>query len=154
VRISDILTGEELIAPRLTAANKAEVLQELARHLSSHYPEVEARRLVEVLWERERLGSTAIGDGIAIPHGKLPGLRGVVGMFGRHPGGVDFDSLDGNPTRLFFLLVAPAESVGQHLKALARVSRLLKDADFRRRLVESENASDILSLIRSEDEKL
>jgi len=154
VRITDILTGEALIAPRLVATNKTEVLQELAHHLSAQYPEVQEKRLVEVLWERERLGSTAIGDGIAIPHGKMPSLRGVVGMFGRHPEGVDFDSLDGNPTRLFFLLVAPEESVGQHLKALARVSRLLKDADFRKRLVESESALDILSLIRSEDEKL
>ena len=92
---------------------------------------IDADRLVEVLWERERLGSTAIGDGIAIPHGKLPGLKGVIGAFGRHPAGVDFDSLDGSPTHLFFLLVAPEDSVGQHLKALARVSRLLKDRAFR-----------------------
>ncbi len=154
MRIHDILTSEALVAPRLSAGNKADVLKELAHHLAGQYAEVEERRLVEVLWERERLGSTAIGDGIAIPHGKLHGLRGVVGMFGRHPQGVDFDSLDGNPTRLFFLLVAPEESVGQHLKALARVSRLLKDAEFRKRLVESDSATDLLSLIRSEDEKL
>jgi PTS system nitrogen regulatory IIA component len=154
VRITDILTSEELIAPNLRATSKSEVLSELAHHLALRVDEVEERRLVEVLWERERLGSTAIGDGIAIPHGKLPGLRGVVGMFGRHPAGVDFDSLDGNPTRLFFLLVAPDESVGQHLKALARVSRLLKDADFRKRLIEASSATEILTLIRNEDEKL
>ncbi len=154
MRITDILSSESLIAPHLVASTKAEVLAELARHLAAQVDEVEEHRLVEVLWERERLGSTAIGDGIAIPHGKLPGLRGVVGMFGRHPGGVDFDSLDGNPTRLFFLLVAPEESVGQHLKALARVSRLLKDAEFRKRLVEATSAPELLTLIRSEDEKL
>lgn len=154
MRITDILVSEELIAPRLTGKTKSEVLIELAHHLAAHYDEVDERRLVEVLWDRERLGSTAIGDGIAIPHGKLSGLRGVVGMFGRHREGVDFDSLDGNPTRLFFLLVAPEESVGQHLKALARVSRLLKDTEFRRRLVDADGAPEILTLIRSEDEKL
>jgi nitrogen PTS system EIIA component len=154
VRITDILTSEDLIASQLSGKSKAEVLTELAHHLASRYEEVDERRLVEVLWERERLGSTAIGDGIAIPHGKLAGLRGVVGMFGRHKEGVDFDSLDGNPTRLFFLLVAPEESVGQHLKALARVSRLLKDSAFRGHLVDAGSAAEILTLIRSEDEKL
>lgn len=154
MRITDILTSEAMVAPRLAAVTKADVLKELAHHLSLQVPEVEEHRLVDVLWERERLGSTAIGDGIAIPHGKLRGLRGVVGVFGRHAAGVDFDSLDGNPTRLFFLLVAPDESVGQHLKALARVSRLLKDAEFRKRLVASDDAAEILSLIRSEDDKL
>ncbi len=154
MQITDILTSEDLIAPQLEGASKADVLAELAKHLAAQIDEVEEHRLVEVLWERERLGSTAIGDGIAIPHGKLPGLRGVVGMFGRHVGGVDFDSLDGNPTRLFFLLVAPEESVGQHLKALARVSRLLKDAEFRKRLIEAPDAAEILTLIQSEDGKL
>ncbi len=154
MRITDILQSEDLIAPSLQAANKSDVLSELAHHLAEAHSEVDEKRLVEVLWERERLGSTAIGDGIAIPHGKMQGLRGVVGLFGRHIEGVDFDSLDGNPTRLFFLLVAPEESVGQHLKALARVSRLLKDPDFRKRLIEAAGAAELLQLIRSEDEKL
>jgi PTS system nitrogen regulatory IIA component len=109
---------------------------------------------VAVLWERENLGSTAIGDGIAIPHGKLPGLKGVLGLFSRHPAGVDFDSLDGKPTHLFFLLVAPEDSVGQHLKALARVSRLLKDGSFRDSLVQAADAAEILRLIQQEDAKL
>jgi PTS system nitrogen regulatory IIA component len=154
MRILELLTGEELVAPELIGATKSEVLQELAQHLSAHYTEIDTGKLVEVLWERERLGSTAIGDGIAIPHGKLAGLRGVLGLFGRHRGGVDFESLDGNPTRLFFLLVAPEDSVGHHLKALARVSRLLKDAEFRRRLIEAPGSAELLELIRQEDEKL
>ena len=87
--------------------------------------------MAAVLAERERLGSTAIGDGIAIPHGKIPrGRPRFVGAFGRHVQGVDFDSLDGNPTHLFFVLVAPEDSTSLHLKALARVSRLLKDGTF------------------------
>ena len=154
MRITDILTDEGLIAPNLKATTKGKVLEELAQHLSDFHAEVDRSNVIEVLWERERLGSTAIGDGIAIPHGKVAGLRTLVGMFGRHSAGVDFDSLDGNPTRLFFVLVAPDESVGQHLKALARVSRLLKDGDFRKNLVEASSAAELMTLIRNQDEKL
>lgn len=154
MRIIDLLAGDGLVGPDLTGASKDEVLRELAGHLAELHPEIDAARLVEVLWERENLGSTAIGDGIAIPHGKLPGLKGVLGLFSRHRQGVDFDSLDGNPTHLFFLLVAPEDSVGQHLKALARVSRLLKDSSFRDSLVKAPDRAEILRLIRQEDEKL
>lgn len=130
MRLVEILP-ESLVIPALTGATKDAVLRELATQLAHVHREVDADKLVEVLWERERLGSTALGDGIAIPHGKLPGLRGVLATFGRHPEGVDFDSLDGKPSHIFFLLVAPDNSVGLHLKALARVSRLLKDDAFR-----------------------
>jgi len=154
MKILDILSSEDSIAPDVRGSNKDEVLRELAVHLARQHSEVDAERLVQVLWERERLGSTAIGDGIAIPHGKLGTLKGVLGAFGRHPKGVDFDSLDGKPTHLFFLLVAPEDSVGQHLKALARVSRLLKDAAFRQRLLVAADRAEIYRLIREEDEKL
>jgi PTS system nitrogen regulatory IIA component len=154
MKILDILTSDALVAPSLTGTTKTAVLRELAEHLAQQHSEIDAGRLVEVLWERERLGSTAIGDGIAIPHGKMPGLKGVIGAFGRHVAGVDFDSLDGSPTHLFFLLVAPEDSVGQHLKALARVSRLLKDRAFRDRLVGAADGAEIFRLIREEDEKL
>jgi len=154
MKIVEILSGEDLIQPGLRGTTKAEVLEELAQHLAGKYPEIDAAKLVGVLWDRERLGSTAIGDGIAIPHGKLLGLKSVLGMFARHLPGVDFDSLDGGPTRLFFLLVAPEESVGQHLKALARVSRLLKDRGFRDRLLEAPDQKEIYRLIREEDDKI
>jgi len=154
MKILDLLTSDALIAPSLTGTTKTAVLRELAEHLARQNTQIDAGRLVEVLWERERLGSTAIGDGIAIPHGKLPGLSGVIGAFGRHVAGVDFDSLDGSPTHLFFLLVAPEDSVGQHLKALARVSRLLKDRAFRDKLIGAADAAEIFRLIREEDEKL
>jgi PTS system nitrogen regulatory IIA component len=154
MKIVDILSKEEFVAPALAGKTKADVVRELAEHLVELHPEVSVDRLVDVLWERERLGSTAIGDGIAIPHGKLAGVRGVVGTFGRHPEGVDFESLDGNPTRLFFLLVAPEDSVGQHLKALARVSRLLKDRSFRERLLAAADRSALYRLIREEDERI
>jgi PTS system nitrogen regulatory IIA component len=154
MKILDILSGEQLVAAELHGRTKAEVVRELAEHLASQHREIDKDRLVDVLWERERLGSTAIGDGIAIPHGKLPGLRSVLGAFGRHREGVDFDSLDGSPTKLFFLLVAPDDSVGQHLKALARVSRLLKDKAFRDRLVSASDRTEIFRLIQEEDDKL
>jgi PTS system nitrogen regulatory IIA component len=154
MKILDILTSEALVAPDLAGADKTAVLRELAQHLARSHGGIDADRLVDVLWERERLGSTAIGDGIAIPHGKLPGLSGVIGAFGRHPAGVDFESLDGSPTHLFFLLVAPEDSVGQHLKALARVSRLLKDRAFRERLLAAPDRGALFRLIREEDEKL
>jgi PTS system nitrogen regulatory IIA component len=154
MKILDILPSDALIAPSLTGSTKTAVLRELAEHLARQHPTIDADRLVEVLWERERLGSTAIGDGIAIPHGKLLGLQGVIGAFGRHVAGVDFDSLDGSPTHLFFLLVAPEDSVGQHLKALARVSRLLKDRAFRDKLIGAADRAELFRLIREEDEKL
>ena len=152
MRIVDILP-EALVVPALRGGTKDEVLHELAAALAGAQPGVAAARLVDVLWERERLGSTAIGDGIAIPHGKLPGLQSVIAVFGRHAQGVDFDSLDGRPTHLFFLLVAPEDSVGQHLKALARVSRLLKDAAFRQELVATADPQQLYERIRREDEK-
>jgi PTS system nitrogen regulatory IIA component len=152
MKITDILP-EALVIPALTGKSKEEVLRELATAMSAQHPDINANRLVEVLWERERLGSTAIGDGIAIPHGKLPGLKNVLGAFGRHPQGVDFQSLDGKPTKLLFLLVAPEDSVGQHLKALARVSRLLKDPAFRNQLMSAPDQSVLYRYIREEDEK-
>jgi PTS system nitrogen regulatory IIA component len=152
MKIVEILP-EALVIPTLSGQTKEQLLQELAEFMAGQYPDIDARHLLDVLWERERLGSTAIGDGIAIPHGKLPGLKAVRAAFGRHLQGVDFQSLDGNPTRLFFLLVAPEDSVGAHLKALARVSRLLKDEEFRSQLMTAPDRADIYRRIREEDEK-
>ena len=144
---------EALVIPTLHGASKDAVLRELAQHLTNVHHEIDPAKLVDVLWERERLGSTALGDGIAIPHGKLPGLRNVLAVFGRHPEGVDFESLDGKPSRIFFLLVAPDNSVGQHLKALARVSRLLKDESFRKQLVATGDRKSLYRSICEEDDK-
>jgi PTS system nitrogen regulatory IIA component len=152
MKLTEILP-EELVIPALKGQTKEAVLCELAECVAAAHPEIDVGRLLEVLWERERLGSTAIGDGIAIPHGKLPGLKVVLAAFGRHPQGLDFESLDGNPTKLFFLLVAPEDSVGQHLKALARVSRLLKDPSFRNRLLAGRDRSELYRCIREEDDK-
>lgn len=152
MKIADILSPELVIA-ELKGSTKPDVLNELARALTARFKEIPLPELSAVLAERERLGSTAIGDGIAIPHGKLRGVTKIIGAFGRHRPGVDFDSLDGGPSQLFFVLVAPEDSASLHLKALARVSRLLRDAAFREKLLAAKDAAEIYSLIKTEDGK-
>jgi nitrogen PTS system EIIA component len=150
MKITEILTPD-LVIPDLKGNTKPDVLHELAGYLAKKHPEIDSVTLSAVLAERERLGSTAIGDGIAIPHGKVAGVNNIIGVFGRHRRGVDFDSLDGGPTFLFFLLVAPEDSASLHLKALARVSRLMKDPSFRERLGQAADAEEIFRLIKEED---
>jgi PTS system nitrogen regulatory IIA component len=152
MRIDDFL-AEDMVVPELRGRTKDDVIEELAAVVARHHPEIDHRRLVAALQDRERLNSTALGEGVAIPHGKLPGVRRVVAAFGRSPAGVDFNSLDGKPTHLFFLLVAPEDSAGAHLKALARISRLLKDEGFRGRLMRSGDAASLYGVIREEDAK-
>jgi PTS system nitrogen regulatory IIA component len=152
MRIDDFL-AEDMVVSALEGRTKDDVIEELAEVVSKHHPEIDHWRLVGALQDRERLNSTALGEGVAIPHGKLPGVKRVVGAFGRSPQGVDFNSLDGKPTHLFFLLVAPEDSAGAHLKALARISRLLKDDAFRARLLQAEDAASLYRVIREEDAK-
>jgi PTS system nitrogen regulatory IIA component len=152
MKITDILT-EDMVVPVLEGRSKMDVIVELAGVVASRHPEIDHGRLVQALEDREKLNSTALGEGVAIPHGKLPGLKRVVAAFGRSPGGVDFSSLDGKPTHLFFLLVAPEDSAGAHLKALARISRLLKDESFRQRLMRAGDGADLFRTIREEDDK-
>src|ERR1700758_3334423 len=142
MKINEILSPE-LIAPNLAGNSKSGILHELATLLASKHREIDLDDLNAVLGERERLGSTAIGDGIAIPHGKVSGARQILGTFGRHVQGVNFESLDGKPSHLFFMLVAPEDSSSLHLKALARVSRLFKDASFRDRLLKAGDAREV-----------
>jgi PTS system nitrogen regulatory IIA component len=150
MKISEIL-GKDLLVPHLQSKNKKGVLEELAGVLVARGKLRDLDQVVEVLLDREKLGSTGIGDGIAIPHGKIKDLNGVVASFGRSPEGVDFESLDQKPAHLFFLLVAPENSAGVHLKALARISRLLKDPSFRKRLMEAGNEEELFQIISEED---
>jgi len=106
---------------------------------------------VQVLLERERLGSTGMGDGIAIPHGKLKEIQGIICSFGRSREGIDFQSIDEKSSHLFFLLLAPEDSASEHLQALARLSRILKDAQSRKRLMEAASKEEIYRLIAEED---
>jgi len=152
MRIDDFL-AEDMVVSALEGRKKDDVIEELAEVVSGHHPEIDHWKLVGALQDRERLNSTALGEGVAIPHGRLPGVKRVVAAFGRSPQGVDFNSLDGKPTHLFFLLVAPEDSAGAHLKALARISRLLKDESFRARLMQAEDAATLYGIIREEDAK-
>lgn len=125
MEISDLVTPAAVIAA-LKATSKKQALQELARRAAELTGEHE-RAIFDVLLERERLGTTGVGDGVAIPHGKLPNLKKLVGMFARLERPIDFEAIDEQPVDLIFLLLAPGTAGADHLKALARVSRLLRD---------------------------
>jgi PTS system nitrogen regulatory IIA component len=144
---------EDLILPDLKAHQKLPVLTELASHLATQVPGIDRGALVRVLVERERLASTAIGDGVAIPHGKFDAIGQLTACVGRAREGVDFESMDGRPTYIFFVLVAPQNSTGAHLKALARISRLFKDPSFRTRLMAAQDAAELYRVIAEEDAK-
>jgi len=138
----------------LQATGKNEVLEELTDSIMAVEEGLDRSEVIRVLQERENLGSTGIGDSVAIPHGKLRDIDRLLLSFGRSRKGVDFDSMDGKPAHLFFLLIAPEESVGIHLKTLARISKLLKDSSVRNKLMEAEDGGEIYRIIVEEEEKL
>ncbi|MDD5723622.1 MAG: PTS sugar transporter subunit IIA [Syntrophales bacterium] len=150
VNIQDMLK-KDFIIEDLKSKTKKEVLAELSDVFLRDDMDIDRDSVIEVLMEREKLGSTGIGDGIAIPHGKLAGLERLVVSFGRSNVGVDFDSLDGGPVHIFFLLMAPENSAGHHLKALAKISRMLKDVSFREALIKAGSSEEIYDLIVEKD---
>jgi len=150
MKIIDILSKDRIV-PSLASRGKRDVIEELVGVLPTNG--LDPVRLVHVLMEREKLGSTGIGDGVAIPHGKMGEITHLLAAFGRSKTGVEFDSLDGKPAYLFFLLVAPEDSAGIHLKALARISRLFKDSQFRHTLMTAKDQDELYRIIRGEDEK-
>jgi len=152
MRIQDIIPPEAVV-DGLRAETKEGVLRELSEAVCRRNPSLFPDRLTAILMDREGLGSTGIGEGVAIPHGKIPGIDRLVAVFGRSRGGVQFASLDGKPARLFFLILAPENSAGMHLKALARISRLLKDPRFRGRLLAAEGVEGLSQVLREEDER-
>ncbi|MFL5321845.1 MAG: PTS sugar transporter subunit IIA [Myxococcaceae bacterium] len=152
MKIAEFLSPLAVVAD-LSAQSKAEVLQELSRTLAKSNPALRPDRLVEVLQDREKLGSTGIGEGVAIPHGKLPGMSQLMASFGVSRNGIDFEAIDGKPTHLFFALVAPENSAGIHLKALARISRLFKNPAFRQNILQAKSSEEIYQLIAHEDSR-
>ncbi|MFP4036168.1 MAG: PTS sugar transporter subunit IIA [Desulfobacteraceae bacterium] len=151
MKLSELL-DEENIVPDLKAKDKKGVLEELVDAVITSEPSIDKQALVKVLLERERLGSTGIGDGVAIPHGKYQGLSQPLISFGRSRDGLDFESMDGQPAHLFFLLVAPENSANVHLKVLATIARILKNSGFRKALMEAPTREDILKQILAYDE--
>ncbi len=153
MKVTEFLSSNAVVA-ELHGTTKTEVLRELSEHLASAYGgTLRADRVLEVLGEREKLASTGIGDGVAIPHGKMPGLDRLYAVFGVSHAGVDFASIDKRPTNLFFALVAPENSAGIHLKALARVSRLFRSPELRASILAATSAPDIYRLISEEDNR-
>jgi PTS system nitrogen regulatory IIA component len=153
VKITDFLSSEAII-PDLASPDKQAVLEELAEKFPVADRALSAKQVREVLVEREKISTTAIGEGVAIPHGKLANVDRVHAVFARSTTGVDFASLDGEPTHLFFALIAPEDGAADHLKALARISRLLKDTAFRARLLKAQSGKELFDIIAAEDEKL
>ncbi|MDA0785648.1 MAG: PTS IIA-like nitrogen regulatory protein PtsN [Proteobacteria bacterium] len=145
MNIEDILEPGSVIA-NLHATSKKQVLQELSK-AAGNILNTDARRVFDILVERERLGSTGVGAGLAIPHGKLPELDRLQGMFARLEKPVDFDSIDDEPVDLVFLLLAPEGAGADHLKALARVSRIMRDRAFCDKLRGSDSTDAIYALL-------
>ncbi|HYD31752.1 MAG TPA: PTS IIA-like nitrogen regulatory protein PtsN [Azospirillaceae bacterium] len=141
----DLITPHSIL-PNLRAGSKKQALQELARKAADITGQHE-RAIFDVLIERERLGTTGVGHGIAIPHGKLPALERVHGLFARMERPIDFDAIDEQPVDLIFLLLAPESAGADHLKALARVSRLLRDQSMCEKLRGCDNADAIYALL-------
>ena len=146
---------ERAVSTEVKAGSKEDVIRELVELLvrAGAVKERDVGKLLQILLKRESLGSTGIGQGVAIPHGKSDCVTKLVGAFGVSHTGVEFDSLDGEPVHLFFLLVAPEDSAGPHLKALARISRLLKDKHFRDGLRAANEDKQLIKIIREEDER-
>ena len=152
MKIMDYLK-EEWVIPDLKGTDKQSILRELSSVLVKPCQVASVEELLQVLLDREKLGSTGIGEGIAIPHGRLKKLKKFFISFGRSTQGVDFDSIDRNPSRLFFLVMAPENSAVDNLKLLSRIVALLKDASFKKRLMGASSQKELFQIISEEDEK-
>jgi PTS system nitrogen regulatory IIA component len=151
MKILDVLLKEAILSD-LKANDKKGVLEELVTPVA-RIADINHDYLVKVLIERERLGSTGIGEGIGIPHGKVKNLDSLVLGFGLSKKGVDFDSMDGQPAHIFFLLLTPENSTGLHLKLLAQISKILKNDPFKQKLLRATNQDEIYSIIKEEEEE-
>ena len=152
MKITDILKKESII-DNLVSANKASALEELSFFLKDKGLVPNKEKLLNALMERERLGSTGIGDNVAIPHAKINEIDQIITIFGRSITGIEFDSLDKKPVHFIYLVLAPMNSSGQHLKVLARISRLLKNKSLRESIISATEANQIYSIIADEDSK-
>lgn len=150
MKIIEMLDARAVVED-LRGQTKPELLRELCHPLAALHAGLSEDRLVQTLLDRERLGSTGLAEGVAIPHGKLRGSERLFASFGRCRAGVDFDSLDKAPTHLFFTIFAPEASSGDHLRALARVSRMLRQPEFREQVLAAPDAAGVYELIRVAD---
>jgi PTS system nitrogen regulatory IIA component len=152
MKIAGLLQVEDII-PGLAAMTKEQALLELAARVEERHSSLGRDKVFQVLLEREKLGSTGVGDGVAIPHGKIKGLSSTVIIFGRSISGVDFSALDGKKSHFFFMLIAPEDAFALHIKLLGRISRLLKDPTVRKNILEAPDAAAIYSIIQEQDNR-
>lgn len=152
MKITDELKKETIIA-FLKSKTKNDVIKELTSHIAKLYPNINTEQAYEVIIEREKLCSTALDAGVAIPHGKMSGISNFVISFGRSEQGVEFDSLDGKPSHLFILILSPENSSGLHLKLLAKISKIFKIQEFRSQLMKAKTSDEIYEIIAQEDAK-
>ncbi len=152
VGISELLS-EGVIEPDLEADSRKEVFEKLVDMLYQAGKIDSSEEAMEAITEREEILSTGIGNGVAIPHAKCPSVDSLVAAFGRVKEGVDFKSLDGKPAYLIFLLISPENEAGVHVRALARISRMLKNTEFRNRLLEEDSTTQIIDIIREQEEQ-
>ena len=148
--LMDILSAKSVIVD-LKGETKEEIIEELVDALEVGEVITNRDKVLQAVLEREKIMSTGIGDGIAIPHGKSDAVARLAAALGTQKRGVDFEALDGEPAHVFFLLVSPANVSGPHIKALARISRLLKNDDFKKKLIDASSAEDIMAVIESEE---
>lgn len=147
MKLGDYLE-KAFVLPKLTSDSKSGVLMEMMAPVAKANPEMDTDQAVRVLLDREKLGTTGIGDSIAIPHGKLESLEKVIVVVGRSPEGVDFEALDSKPCSIFFLVLAPEQVAGMHLRILAQISRVLKDEVFRKRFMDAVDHEELWSLLQ------
>ena len=152
MKIDEILSKDSIIA-NLTGTNKEEVLREITDFLQNQSLIKDKETLFNTLMEREKLGSTGIGENVAIPHGKSDELSQIITVFARSLKGVDFEALDQKPVHFLCMVIAPSNSTGQHLKTLARISRIFKNQNLRDNILKLQNADQIYSLLLVEDSK-
>lgn len=152
MQLVDYITVDRIL-PEMQAQTKDAALAELAGLFAERLGVGTLDQICKVLGERELLASTGIGDQVAIPHGKVDAAGGLLLGLGRSRRGVDFDSVDGKPARLFFVVLAPGSATGLHLKALARISRICRESDFRKKMLKAKDPETMLDILRQEDSK-
>jgi len=153
LKITEILQ-EQCIVADIKGQTKREVISELVEALAKARLIEDVVTAVNVVMDREKLGSTGIGNGVAVPHGKLKNINNIMCAFGRSQNGVDFDAVDRAPVYIFFLVLAPEDSASLHLKVLSRITKILRDQSLRKKIIKFTNVSDIYTSILEEDEKI
>jgi nitrogen PTS system EIIA component len=152
MKIDEILKKESIITD-IAGKNKLDVIKEMTECLKQNHTIKDDQALYATLMKREKLGSTGIGENVAIPHGKSDELTQIITVFARSLSGIDFESLDQKPVHFVCMVIAPAHSTGQHLKALARISRLFKNQTLREGILKAEDSNEIYSILLKEDSK-